>query len=323
MVMIPLPGLAAGDQLEGTLLVCDIAQRGAGNQPFVVLTLGNRSGRIQSAPFWTETLPLLAGIRRGQVVEVCGDITLYRERRQLRVHRIRPIPETSVNWADMLPTVGDTALYWQALDGWRAQVAAPGIRDLLALFYDDQLFRSAFGRCPASVAGHHAALGGLLQHTWEVGLIARTLSRTTPADPDLLVAGVLLHDIGKLEAYGYQRGFEMTPRGHLYGHVVLGSLMLQERAAGRDHGLTSGELDLLHHLILAHHGKLEFGAPVLPMTLEAELLHHADDASAKADSMVRALADPENFSEGEAISSRTIWQLDRRRIFRGKSTWGL
>jgi 3'-5' exoribonuclease len=83
------------------------------------------------------------------------------------------------------------------------------------------------------------------------------------------------------------------------------------------------ELDLLQHLVLSHHGKLEFGAPVEPMTLEAELLHHVDDASAKSDSMAHALAGADNFNGAEWISARSIWQLDRRRVFRGKSAWGL
>jgi 3'-5' exoribonuclease len=86
---------------------------------------------------------------------------------------------------------------------------------------------------------------------------------------------------------------------------------------------TREELDLLHHLILSHHGKVEFGAPVEPMTLEAELLHHADNASARADSMARALGTAENFAGDDLVSCRGIWQLDQRRVFRGKSAWGL
>lgn len=324
MLAIDLPRLSVGDQLEGKLLVCEVEQRGTSAQPFVVLTLGNATGRIQSAPFWSEALPRLAGVARGHVVEVLGDVTLYRERRQLRVSAIRPIPEDHVNWNEMLPSVGDTAPCWQALDGWRSQIAAPKLRSILALFYEDDEFRLHYGSCPASVSGHHAALGGLLRHTWEVASIARTLCRTVPADPDLVLAGVLLHDIGKLEAYSWTRLFEITHRGHLYGHVVLGSLMLERRVrlAGSPMG-NQDELDLLHHLVLSHHGKYEFGAPAQPMTLEAELLHHADDASAKTDSMARALGAAENFTGENLVSCRPLWQLDRRRVFRGKSAWGL
>ena len=324
MKIIDLPGASVGERLEGNLLVYDVEQRGSGYQPFVVLTLGNATGRIQSAPFWSEDLPRLSGVTRGQVVQVLGDVTSYRERRQLRVNSIRALPEEGVNWKEMLPSVGDTSGYWQALDGWRAQIAAPRLRAVLALFYDDEEFRRRYGSCPASIGGHHAALGGLLRHTWEVSTTARSLCRMVPANAELVLAGALLHDIGKLEAYSWQRGFEHTPRGRLHGHVVLGSLLLEQRVGrGPEAACRDEELDLLHHLILSHHGTLDLGAPVEPMTLEAELLHHADLASARADSMTGALQATENFRGDDPVSCRTIWQLDHRRVFRGKSTWGL
>lgn len=323
MIAIDVARLSEGERLEGRLVVWDVEERRAGSQPFVILTLGNSTGRIQSAPFWTETLPLLAGITRGQVVEVLADVTRYRERRQLRVNAIRTVPEDHVDWNEMLPSVGETAPYWEALDQWRCQLAAPRLKATLGLFYDDEDFRSRYDRCPASVNGHHAALGGLLRHTWEVGTIVRSMCRTAPADPEVVLAGALLHDIGKLEAYSWQRTFDYTVAGHLYGHVVLGSLMLERRIRSRPAVCSADEFDILQHLLLSHHGKYEFGAPVQPMTLEAELLHYADDASARADSMAHALREPENFVGDAPVSSRSLWQLDRRRVFRGKSTWGL
>lgn len=324
MKIIDLAGLSVGERLEGNLLVCEVEQRGTSYQPFVVLTLGNASGRIQSAPFWSEDLPRLDGVSRGTVVEVLGDVTTYRERRQLRVNTIRAVPEERVNWRDMLPSVGDVTPYWQAIDGWRSQIAAPRLRATLDLFYADEEFRCLYGACPASVSGHHAALGGLLRHTWEVASTARALCRVVPADADLVLAGALLHDIGKVEAYSWHRVFEHTGRGRLCGHVALGALMLEQRVRRAEPTpCNQEELDLLHHLVLSHHGKLEFGASIEPMTLEAQLLHHADDASAKADSMAHALTSPENFAGDDPVSCRGIWQLDHRRVFRGKSTWGL
>lgn len=324
MKIIDLPGLSVGQRLEGNLLVCEVEQRGSGYQPFVVLTLGNSTGRIQSAPFWSEDLPRLAGVTRGRVVEVLGDVTTYRDRRQLRVDAIRAVPEDRVDWHDMLPSVGDTAPCWQALDGWRSQISSEKLKAILALFYEEPDFRRRYGSCPASISGHHAALGGLLRHTWEVASTARALCRIVPADSDLLLAGVLLHDIGKIEAYSWDRVFEHTARGRLYGHVVLGSLLLEQRIRTSESvNCTREEHDLLQHLILSHHGRMEFGAPVEPMTLEAELLHQADDTSARADSMARALATAENFAGDDLVSCRGIWQLDHRRVFRGKCAWGL
>jgi 3'-5' exoribonuclease len=138
-----------------------------------------------------------------------------------------------------------------------------------------------------------------------------------------VLAGALLHDIGKLDAYSWEGVFEHTDLGSLLGHVTLGILMLDRRVGEEDEPpCTDFELTLLHHLVASHHGKLEFGAAVCPMTLEAEVLHYADNASAKSASMAEAIADGDNFLSASLVSARTIWQLDRRRAFRGASDWG-
>jgi 3'-5' exoribonuclease len=140
-----------------------------------------------------------------------------------------------------------------------------------------------------------------------------------------VVAGALLHDIGKVEAYTVSAaGFGYDPRNHLIGHVVLGALMFTQRAeAARAAGtleLTDAQLVELQHMILSHHGTLEFGSPVPPMSLEAELLHWADETSAKGNSMMEAIADADLFTSGEEISGRKAWQLDKR-IWRRPFQW--
>ena len=183
--------------------------------------------------------------------------------------------------------------------------------------------RSQFEKCPASPAGHHAQLGGLLKHVWEVAHIGRAIAASSGADRDVVVAGALLHDIGKIETYRWDGVFGYTDRGRLHGHVVLGSLMLDRRLREAPEPVcTEVEEMTLQHMILSHHGQLEFGAAVPPMTLEAEVLHYADNSSAKSASMSDALQDDENFTGDELMSSRSIWQLDRRRAWRGRSDWG-
>jgi len=321
--VVDLNRLEVGALVSEPLLVWDLEQRSAGAQPFVVLTLGNCKGRLQSAPFWPEDLRKLEGVERGTIVSVRGEIATYRERRQLKVDQIRPLPRDGVAWTALMPSVGDTAPHWSQLDQCRLGMKAPRLRATLDLFYEDPSFRQAYGECPASLSGHHARLGGLLQHTCEVVRIAGSLADITGADRDLVLAGALLHDIGKLESYTWAGAFAMTDRGSLCGHVVLGSLMLEARLhAATPPPCTGPERDLLHHLVLSHHGILEHGAPVAPMTLEAEVLHFADHASAKTASLAEALEDPENFSGADLVSARPLWQLDRRRVFRGKCDWG-
>lgn len=319
-----LKRLAIGERVQDSLLVVDTEQRKYGDdKECTVVTLGNASGRLVSRPFWGTEQAALAGIARGDVVQVIGEIDAYRGKRQLNISSIRPLPKTTIDWHRLLPSVGDVAPYWDRLDRWRAEIQRPRLKSVVDLFYEDETFRQRYGECPASTVGHHAELGGLLRHTCEVAAIGRAIARTCRADAELVLVGALLHDIGKLEAYSWQAGFRATECGELLGHVALGTLMLDRRVAARDPApCTDQELTLLHHLILSHHGKLEFGAPVPPMTLEAEVLHFADHASAKTASMVDALADPDNFNGDETFTATRLWQLDRRKAYRGKSDWG-
>ncbi|HET7876698.1 MAG TPA: HD domain-containing protein [Methylomirabilota bacterium] len=288
----------------------------------MVLTLSDRGGRIDSAPFWARRRPLLDGIVPGTVVTIAGEIRTFRGRRQLEVVRIAPAADADP--AGFFPSVGDPAPFWARLDRWRAEIRGPRLGSVVSLFYEDAEFRRRYGECPASTAGHHARIGGLLQHTCEVAAIGRVIAEASGADADLVLAGALLHDIGKLEAYRWTTSFETTEAGALLGHVALGLLMLSRRVASASSPpCTDNELLLLQHLIGSHHGRLEFGATTPPMTLEAEVLHYADDASAKAATMAEALMDCDNFQGDAPLSTRGLWQLDRRRAYRGGSDWGV
>lgn len=320
--LLDLPTLTLGDRVQDALLVLEVEKKSFDGGSYTVLSLGNASGRIASAPVWDRDAAMVEGIRKGHVVQVIGEVGEFRGKRQLQLTSVRLLPAESVDLARLLPSVGDVAKYWDTVDGWRREIAKPRLARVLALFYDDPDFRRDYGRCPASIAGHHAALGGLLKHTVEVGAIARTIARAAGADTDLVVAGVLLHDVGKLESYRWDGVFEYTDAGYLLGHVVLGARMLDRRIDGcAEPPCTETERQILLHLVLSHHGQLQFGSPVTPLTLEAEVLHWADNASAKTASMADALAEAEAFGEG-LVSQRKFWQLDGRRAYRGKSDWG-
>jgi 3'-5' exoribonuclease len=319
---LDIPALQVGSRLQDPLLVLDVeARTTADGNPYTVLVLGNGTGRIMTEPFWIERQDLVAGIRRGHVVQLVGEIVTYRDRLQVRVVSLRPLPAGTVDPASLLPSVGAVDRYWETLDGWRREIAKPRLARVVDLFYGDDDFRRRYEQCPASVRGHHAAIGGLLKHTTEVAAIARTITRATGADWELVLAGALLHDIGKLDSYTWEGAFEHTEAGSLVGHVVLGALMLDRRLDEEEElPCTETERRILLHLILAHHGQLEWGSPVLPLTLEAEILHWADNASAKATSFADALAHAENFPEGQF--SVPLRPLDYRRVYRGSSDWG-
>src|ERR1051326_8150644 len=273
--------LSQGDRVQDPLLVLDVETR-SGENPHTVLTLGNSTGSIQTAPFWAEDQPKIAGIRRRTVVQVIGEVAAYRDKRQLKVNSIRVLPPGTIEPDRLLPSVGDVQKYWTYLDRLRSELRGPRLRAVVDLFYEDPEFRRRYEACPASIAGHHAEIGGLLKHTSEVAAIALGMAKVAGAD---------------LELGRAVRGQPVPP-------------------------CTEQELAILLHLVLSHHGKQEFGAPVPPLTLEAEVLHYADNASAKTASMGEAIADPSNFPPDGLVSSQGVWQVDRRRVYRGKSDWG-
>ena len=328
MPVLNIPALSEGDRVQGDFLVTGRSEKKTKTgDPFVTLTLGNSSGMIDTAPFWSNNKGWADGAERGAVVEAVGHISLYGSgsafKRQLSVSApLRVVPAAQVDVHAFLPSIGDCSRYWDLIDRMRAEMSSATLRRIVDLFYEDEDFRLRLEKTPASVSGHHAKLGGLLQHIVEVATIARTTARTCRANPDVVTAGALLHDIGKLEAYSISTGgFEYTSCGYLIGHVVLGSMMLERALSATDPRPCTDDQRLdLQHIILSHHGSLEFGSPVQPMTLEAEIIHWADEASAKSNDMSESLDDGEAFSEGAEISSKKPWRVGRR-IWRRPHTW--
>ena len=332
MPPLDLPSLVAGDSVQHTLRVADRVEKQTGNgEPFVILTLGNASGTIDTEPIWANLLAerWADGAERGAAVQAIGQVALYRGKRQLKLTRpVRVLPRDQLELREFIPHITeDPARLWAKIDEMRHGLSSRRLQRVLALFFDDESFRLAFERTPASINGHHAKVGGLLLHVCEVAYIARAMAKAMGANIDLVTVGVLLHDIGKLEAYGVSwEGFVRTPQGNLIEHVVLGAMMLDERlareaAAGTPVCDASQRLELLH-LILAHHGKLEFGSPVRPLTLEAEIVHRADDASAKAADVADATADPDAFRDGAEFGERgKLWRVDRRPLWRPPHRW--
>jgi 3'-5' exoribonuclease len=329
MPPLVIPHLVPGERVTAELLVYERSDKktNAGD-PFVILTLGNSSGKIETAPIWSDKLEWAEGARSGKVVQAIGDVTIYAKggpgKKQLQLSGpVRILPDEMFRAQDFLPSIdGDCAKLWDWVDRIRAEVESRTLRNVLDLFFADDDFRVRFERMPASTAGHHAKLGGLLLHVFEVTNIARQTARTMHANVDLAVAGALLHDIGKVEAYEVgPGGFSFTSCGLLLGHVVLGTLMLERKIAALGASICSeAQLTELHHMILSHHGSLQFGSPVQPMTTEAEIVHWADEASAKATDMLELLGDAELFSGGKEFSDKSHWRLGRR-IWKRPHAW--
>lgn len=324
MAQLDIPRLAVGDRVQHELMVRERDDKTTRTgDPFVILKLGNATG-VLSVNVWKEQVPLIEGVRAGQIVQVIGHIELYKGARQLKLTvPPRVVAQGAANADDFLPriTVGTDEL-WARVDAWRAEMKGP-LRRAVDLFFGDDTFRERFARAPGATRGHHAQIGGLLLHSCEVANIARTAVQTMRGNVQLVTAGALLHDIGKVDAYSVDlAGFENTEAGHLIGHIVLGSLMLEERLRTLPAGALSELQRLeLHHFIQSHHGIPEYGAAVRPMTLEAELLHHADQTSAKGNDFNEAVQDGELFPGDDLqFSAKRSWRLERR-VWRRTHSW--
>lgn len=325
MAVLDLSALAVGDRVSHELLVRERTElKTKTGDPFWTLTLGNASGTITTAPVWNDQRASIEGAEAGAFVQAIGDVTDYKGKRQLALKSLRLLPPGSHDLAQFLPAVSDQRREsaWAWLDKQRAELKSAPLRRALDLFFADEAFRVAFERAPGSTRGHHASIGGLLEHTVEVATIARTTAVVMRAQHELALVGALIHDVGKVEAYRTDAGgFGFTAAGQLAGHVVLGSWMLDRRlqAAGGA-GLAESQVLELQHFILSHHGTLEFGAAVPPMTAEAEIVHWADEASAKANDMLESLADDEHFSGADPFSSKRPWRLGKK-IWRSPGGW--
>jgi 3'-5' exoribonuclease len=325
MPVLDLTQLAVGQRVQHELMVVERTERKqATGDPYLVLTFANATGRIDSAPLWSDKLTWADGADRGRVVQVIGDVGAFRGKRQIQLTSpLRPIPADQVRLDDFVPRISeDPERLWDWIDRTRGEMTSTTLQRVLDLFFRDDLFRERFEHTPGSVMGHHAQVGGLLKHVVEVGIVTKSAARALRVNVDLAVTGALLHDIGKVEAYTIDRGaFAYTTRGNLLGHVVLGCLMLTERVTATPTAVcTSDQLLELQHMILSHHGTLELGSPVQPMTAEAELVHWADEVSAKGNDMNEALADDSEFTGESAFSDRRPWRVGHR-VWRRPHDW--
>lgn len=246
---------------------------------YLALTLCDRTGTID-ARMWE--IADAGEFEAGDVVKVRGQVCRFNEKLQIKVEKIRQAQAAEYELADFVPqTERDIAGMWAELEGWVASFRDPDLKALLEAFLGDEELARAFREAPAARGMHHAWIGGLLEHVLSLMGLAELVARHYPeVNRDLLLAGVALHDIGKLRELQWGTSFEYTMEGQLLGHITIGIGMIEAKIAGIPN-FPAAKRVLVEHLVLSHHGKYEFGSPKLPMTPEAILLHYLDDVDAK------------------------------------------
>jgi|YNPBryunderm2012_1023409.scaffolds.fasta_scaffold00648_10 3'-5' exoribonuclease len=274
----------------------EIRQKKTG-EPYLSLLLGDRTGEID-AKMWDNVAEVMETFDRDDFVRVKGLIQIYNNRPQFTIHKMQRVDASEVDPTDFFPSSQrDPEEMFAELRGLLAQMRHPDLKALADLFLDDPEIASRFKRAPAAKYIHHAYLGGLLEHVLSLVKLARTVAGHYPGvDPDLLVTGALLHDIGKIYELNYDRSFAYTTEGQLLGHIAIGLRMLDQKLAQLP-GFPPRLRTLIEHMILSHHGQLEFGSPKVPLFPEALLLHYLDDLDSKMECM-RAQVENDRQAEG-------------------------
>ncbi len=278
-----IESLKEGDRFDDLFLVksAKLGETRAG-KPYLVVSLMDRSGEI-SGPVWDNAKRMHAVCAPGNVVRVVGSVQSYRDKPQLKIDDIKEIVQADIDLGEFFPASSrcreEMATELQKIV---QSLKNPFLKKLLYHFFKTSDWWSRFQESPAAKGIHHAYIGGLLEHSLSVAKVADLLvSHYEGVDRSLLLAGALLHDIGKLEELVVKAGLvEYTVRGRLKGHLVIGSEMVAV-AAGVIKGFPPEMLEQLQHLILSHHGRQEFGSPTVPMTVEALILSFLDDLDAK------------------------------------------
>lgn len=271
--------------VEGIFLVREVNRGETKNgKPFLALTVMDASGEI-GGRVWENADRYLASCRVGATIKIKAQAQSYRNVLQLRIDHLEECEVVAEEMGALIPiTGGDIPAMAAELTELARSIADRHLRELTLAFIDDRRLFTLFKKAPAAKYMHHACLGGLLEHTLGVARAAAAVSALYPAvDRSLLMAGAILHDIGKLIEFNYEIfPYDYSDRGRLVGHMVLGIEMIQEKISGIDN-FPEESATHLKHLILAHHGRHEFGSPSLPMMLEAFALNFLDDLDAKMD----------------------------------------
>ena len=317
--MARLPAIAALSENStgwGFFLCTEKSARTGRGSEYLALTLADATGEVAGRVF--ENLDRLRmEFDEGEFVKAQGRLQIYNGRSQFVVETIRRVmlgPDSQdrrdgFTEAALLPSAPRPVdEMWAELERLIDAMATPHLQLLVRRLVGDH--GEALRIWPAARAMHHAYRGGLLEHVVSMATTGRLLAEHYGARADLVVAGAILHDIGKLHELQYETTTHYTRDGNLVGHIALGAVMVSDACRG-----VSGFPDELRaevlHLIVSHHGARERGSPIEPTSLEAYILAAVDELDARLSQVKRAIAD--DLSDGEftpynARLGRTVWK---------------
>lgn len=279
--------------VSGQYLILENQIRSAKNgSSYLAMKIGDQTGEL-AVKIWHADSQLYENLTVGKVVELKNiRAKIFKEQLQLEwegnnAGAFRLLSDAEVDYSNFLPrSPGNLTEYWQFLNEQIQKVDEPRLGKILRHFFEDQSFAAQFRIVPAALKRHHAYIGGLLEHTAGVTALCRAAADYYPlVDRDLLLTGAMLHDIGKVKTYQLEKNIEGTDEGKLIGHLILGVQMVEAAIAKCLTHDTEPEIRRLRnsllHLLVSHHGIMEWGSPIEPLTIEACILHHADNMDAQ------------------------------------------
>ncbi len=310
MNRVSIKEFVENDKVVTSLLITQM-NRGLTNTgaPYVSFTLQDKTGNIE-AKLWDAREELLEDIEPGKVVLVNGEVLKYRNAFQFRIFTISKLDSAETNPSDYVASSHLTPEFMKSsILVTLASLKDPiikGICQKIIVDYEDKVYSY-----PAAARNHHDFVGGLATHMIAMINLADSLCLLYPSlNRDLLIAGVLLHDLGKVNELSGPILTEYTLEGKLLGHISLMQAKVNEVAISMNYQDTE-QVTLMRHLILSHHGSYEFGSPVLPLFQEAEILNYIDNIDARMNMLTKAL---EPVEEGQFTAR--IFPLENRSFYK-------
>ena len=286
-------------------------------KPYIKCLLADKTGKTPGR-MWNATEELFSILPTDGFVRIEGQTQPYQGEMQIIIQQMNVATPTAAEMSDLLPcTPYDIDKMYAEVEAIMATLKHKGIRGLARTYLDDVELMGRFKQAPAAMNLHHAYLGGLLEHTLQLLRLADVVLPLYPLiNRDIVLMGLFLHDLGKCDELTWENGFNYSDDGQLIGHVARGAIWLQRRAedcALLGEPISEPILRVLLHIILSHHGQLEFGALKLPATPEAIMVSHLDNLDAKMHMSLSA-------ARGESVKSdkvggnftEKIWALETR-----------
>ena len=249
--------------------------------PYLRVRLTDRTGEMEGR-IWDGVEEFTDLFEREDFIRIKAQATSYQDQVQLNIKSLKRAEGAEVVLEDFLPaSEKDSEEMLAELIEIAQGIENKYLKELVMAFLGDEAFTTSFKRAPGAKRLHHACLGGLLEHTLSVvKLIEEIKGHYEGINHDLLLAGGVLHDIGKVHELSYDIAFDYTDEGRLVGHIVMGTQMVEERIA-QIKDFPKELAMLMKHLMISHHGQYEWGSPKRPKTLEANILYYLDDLDAK------------------------------------------